>query len=607
MEIDVTELEALAETFTLSRLIIWAGAGISLDAPTRLPLGFGLTEFALDETCGAAISARLFEVWKRANSICSEPDRPEPFSWRPRLETVLGGLGELERDAADTSLAFLPAFSSFAGAPPNAVHFAIAALVLRGAAVFTPNFDFCLQQAVCSLTGRDDPFDVEESGSIRRYVLKGRRPAGEIVHFHGVADNPEYLGATLTRIKQGLPEPFAVLEERLEAGSLLMMVGYSASDSFDVNPYFMRQPPGAWPGSVLVYVRHEGRPAPSHLAGVAVGFGRWEEVSAHTGLLMSALAGNVHPVDEAPAFDWRSEFRMRLGPGTDQLRSALRTCAVANALGINVDVLDQQAYARAEARNPGYEIQRYHHLLAIAGRERGVPDKELEHHRQGGGSEVASLGYDYARGNLRSARDKAMPIDDILRMARTVAGELPWEPYTSMSAHARPLVAQFVLRPWMRPEGGGLVKIERLLEVTEVLGGRSLRGVQFMRQVATAWRFDSLLRTLLGSPADPDRENRILSLYAELADLAGFVSSYRDFAMVRLLRARYEPRRARLPLVWQAGRFAARSYRLARAIKDASGMRRAAQLGLLVCAYGSIGLAGPRLPIVSPSLVSSAV
>ncbi|HLM65874.1 MAG TPA: hypothetical protein VK358_00035, partial [Longimicrobium sp.] len=535
MEIDVAEFEALAGSFLPSRLIVWAGAGISLDAPTRLPLGFGLTEFALEETCGTATSTRLFDLWESANEICSEGDRRDPFSWRPRLESVLGGLSDLERDAVEPSLAFMPAFTSFADAPPNAVHFSIASMVLGGASVFTANFDLCLQRAVRSLAGTADPFEVDVSGSIRRYRLKPGVGEGEIVHFHGAADDPEYLGATLGRIKQGLPEPFAVLEDRLRAGSLLVMVGYSASDSFDVNPYFVRQPRAAWPASTLVYVRHEGREAPAQLPALAVGFGRWAEVSAHTGLLMSALAGRLHPVDESPAFDWRAEFRARLAPAPGEGPRALRTCAVANALGINVDALDGDAYARAEAANPGYEPGRYHHLLAIAGRERGDAEKELEHHLLAGDGERETMGYAYARGDLQSAREQAMSTEEILHMARVVPGELPWAPYTSMSAHARPLVSRYLLRPWRRPRGRDLTEIGRLLEVAEVLGSRPMRGVQFVRQIATAWRFGVLLGVLAGRSPEPQQEKRIRDLYAELADLAGFVSSYRDFAMVRLL------------------------------------------------------------------------
>lgn len=600
MQINVTEFESLVESFGLSRLIIWAGAGISFEAPTQLPLGFGLTEFALDATCGKEISARLFNLWERANAICSDAQRRDPFSWRPRLESVLGGLGELERDAPDPSLAFLPAFASFANAPPNAVHVSIGAAVLQGVTVFTANFDLCLQAAVCRLAGRDDPFDVDVSGSIRRYRLKPGLGSGEIVHFHGAADDPEYLGATLSRIKQGLPEPFSVLEDRLNAGALLIMVGYSASDSFDVNPYFVRQPSATWPASTLVYLRHEGSKAPPQLPALAVGFGRWAEVSAHTGRLMSTLAGHLHPVDESPAFDWRAEFRARLAPALGEGPRALRTCAVANALGINVDALDGEAYARAEAANPGYEPERYHHLLAIAGRERGASEKELEHHLLGGGSERETMGYAYARGDLRSAREQAMSIEEILHMAETVAGELPWPPYTSMSARARPLVSRYLLRPWSRPGSGDLHEIGRLLEVAEVLGDRPMRGVQFVRQIATAWRFRLLLRVLAGQFPEPQQEKRILDLYAELADLAGFVSSYRDLAVVRLLCVRYASRRARSGLVAQAGEFAGNSHRLASAIKDPAGVRRAAQLESLVVGYQLLWPLMPRLVVPFP-------
>jgi hypothetical protein len=600
---DPGDLASLARSTELSRLIVWAGAGISLEAPTGLPLGFGLVEFSLDQACGADVSARLYALWARANEICAEPFRPQPFAWRPRLESVLGGLGELERDAPNASLAFLPAFTSFAGAPPNRVHFALASLILRGVTVFTANFDLCLQEAIRRLTRQDDPFDLEVAGSIRRYRLKAGH--GEIVHFHGAADDPEYLGATLSRIKQGLPEPFPVLEDRLDAGALLMMVGYSASDSFDVNPYFIRRRPGTWPVSTLLFVQHEGRDPPAHWAALGAAFGRAGTISLHTGDFIAELAGGVPALDPEPAFDWQAEFCARLDRDAAVRLRPVHTCTVANALGINVDALDENAYAGAEAENPGYEHGRYHHLLAIAGRERGRPDKEAEHHRRAGGGRDDSLGYDYARGDLQSAREKAMPVGEILEMARTGDGELPWAPYTSMSAHARPLVSHYLLRPWKRPRGRDRDRVARLHRVADALGSRPWRGVAFVRQVATAWRFHLLLNVVAGNPLDPRLEERVLDLYAELADLAGFVSSYRDFAIARLLRLRYEPLAGRLRLVADAGRLARRSYQLARLVRDPSGERRARQLGVLLVGYALLcplvpRLAGPVLPSSAP-------
>lgn len=600
MRIDEAGAESLIAACPPEGLVVWAGAGISSDPPTRLPLGFALTDFALDETCGVAFRTRLVDLWERANEICSPGYRPEPFTQRPRLESVLGGFGELERDAADPSVAFLPAFTSFADAPSNAVHFALASLVLRGAAVFTANFDLCLQAAVCGLTGRPDPFDVEVAGSIRRFILKPDLGAGEIVHFHGVADDPEYLGATLARVKEGLPQPFEPLERRLNRGALLLMVGYSASDAFDVNPYFQQQPPGRWPESALLFVVHERGSAPARLPLLAAGFGKWGAVSAHTGLLLSAAAGGVHPVNAEPAFDWKAEFRARLaGTGVARQR-ALRILSVAHALGMNVDGLDVESYQKAESHNPGFDTERYRYLLAMAGRERGSPRKELEHTpriSRGGGH---TLGSAYATGDLLVASGRALQLDEI-RDAAGTAGRLDWHPYTSLSTHGRILLSPYLKRPWRSPATpGGLAAVERVLGVADLLAHRPLRDVGFIRQIATALRMKLLLEALLHGRQSTGREGEILDLYAECADLAGFVSSYRDFTFARLLSVRYAPWSARPRLVWEAGRFAWRSFRLARTLRDRRGARRAMQLGMLIAAYGLYVIVAPSLPVPSP-------
>jgi hypothetical protein len=600
MRIDEADAESLIMASPPERLVVWAGAGISFDPPTRLPLGFALTDFALDETCGVAFRARLVEVWRRANEICSPGYRPEPFTQRPRLESVLGGFGELERDAADPSAAFLPAFTSFADAPPNAVHFALASLVLRGAAVFTANFDLCLQAAVRRLAGRPDPFDVEVAGSIRRFILKPGLGSGEIVHFHGVADDPEYLGATLARVKEGLPQPFEPLERRLDRGALLLMVGYSASDAFDVNPYFQQQPAGRWPGSVLLFVVHERGAAPAHLPLLAAGFGKWGAVSAHTGLLLSAAAGGVDPVDAEPVFDWKAGFRARLAGDGVAGQRALRILSVAHALGMNVDALDAGAYRKAEAHNPGFDAERYRYLLAMAGRERGSPRKELEHTPRIGQDGGHTLGSAYAGGDLRVASGEAMPLDEIRDVAQGV-GRLDWHPYTSLSTHGRVLLSPYLKRPWRSPATpGALAAVERVLGAAHLLAHRPLRDVSFIRQIATALRMKMLLESLLHGAQSTEREGEILDLYAECADLAGFVSGYRDFAFARLLRVRYAPWSARPRLVLKAGRFAWRSFRLARTLRDRRGARRALQLGMLIAAYGMYVLVAPPLPVPSP-------
>jgi hypothetical protein len=190
-------------------IVVWCGAGISAAAPTLLPLGIPLTNQALDELCITGTKDTLAEVANVLGLI--DPDgNPIP----PRLEVVLGAA------IAEAPKAVFSELAPVVSAVPNAVHQRIAGVVRAGGRVLTLNFDTCIEQ-----------------------VLVGR-PAGEVpevVHVHGamrtMADL-EALGAFFHVIERGLPQAMAGLVDRtLEAADEVWIVGYSASDFFDVRPH----------------------------------------------------------------------------------------------------------------------------------------------------------------------------------------------------------------------------------------------------------------------------------------------------------------------------------------------------------------------------------
>ena len=555
--------------------IFWVGAGISASPPTALPVGDTLTEFSIDETCGPAVRARVRGIWAGARALCTAYDPDVRFFGLPRLESVLGAFADAERGAADP-LRFLRGFTSFASAPPNRNHFLLAEMVRRGAAVVTTNFDLGVQRA---LEAGPMPAKIrvaESAGMFRSHRAEPCFGCGDLVHIHGVADDIGQLGATLARVKEGLgPEFRRWLEARLERGAVLVFVGYSASDAFDVTPYFTSRPERVWPRSSFVFVQHETGEVPAHVPGLACGFGLCEVGKADTTAFLEKLHEGAAPAVGGPRFDWPTVFRGRLRGFRRDTAAPLLTCALANALGINPDVLDPDAFARAAGRNPGYAPREYHGVLALAGRGRGRPELEARHHRLAGGRSQDRLGYHYARGNLLRARMLALSTEEILRTGRA-AGPVDWKPYTSLSVHARLLLHPYLLLPRLRARGRRRLRaLDRLAEAAGILAGRELADVTAVHQVATALRFRLLFACLRDGRLDRALEHRILSSYAEQSHLGGFVSGYRDFALSRALLLRHAAPAEVEPLAAEAERLLTASAGLARLIGDAAGEGRA--------------------------------
>ncbi len=568
--------------YPMDRLIVWAGAGVSIAGPTGLPSGWSLTTFSIDAACGFDVRKRILEKWEGLGREIHEATPGLAFSEIPRLETVLGGLGDAEKDAP-ASLRFLRGFASFAEAPPNRNHLLLASMVRHGATVVTTNFDLGIQQAFTELDAGLQCRLTQANGLCRVYEPHSAAGCGQVIHVHGAADDPQALGATLSEVKQGLAEPFREwLHDRLSRGADLVFVGYSASDAFDVTPYFTSQPDGAWPRSTLLFAQHGSDPVPPHVPRLARGFGAYKARQVDTTDFLRALHGDDLPHAKGLAFDWKTAFDRALGGFRGREAQPLLTCAVANALGINVDSLDESAFSLARAKNPGYANAQYHSVLALAARGRGAARLEAEHSLLAGHKRGDLLGYHYARGHLLRSWWLALSRSQILRRG-AVGGLVDWKPYTSMSVHARIFIQPFLLLPRVRPRAAPLHRrVNALLRVAQVLSQRNLADLEAVHQVATALRFRLLLTCLRDGMPDPALEDRILSLYAEQSHVGGFVSSYRDFAIARTLLLRYAAPADVRHLVAEARRYLNHSAAVARLIGDVSGEARARSTRALV-------------------------
>lgn len=578
----------------MDRLIIWAGAGVSIPTPTRLPSGWSLTTFCIDAACGAGVRERTFEIWSGLKRQIDAAGPGLPFFEIPRLETVLGGFGEAE-EGADPSLRFLRGFASFAAAPPNRNHLLLASMVRRGATVVTTNFDLAIQRAFTELDAGLECRMTHDGGLFRVYQPHPAAGCGQVIHVHGAADDPQSLGATLAAVKEGLAELFRTwLDERLARGADLVFVGYSASDAFDVTPYFTSRPDGSWPRSTVLFAQHRPDPVPPQVAYMARGFGVFEARRVETTDFLHALHGADPPDPRTPEFAWKDAFASSLGGFAGDAAQPLLACALANALGINVDLLDASAFERARAVNPGYVHARYHSVLSLAARGRGAARLEAEHSLLAGQKRGDLLGYHYARGHLFRSWFLALSLRQILRRG-ALAGPVDWKPYTSMSVHARIFLQPFLFFPRLRPRAAPLRgRVNALMRVAELLSERDLADVEAVHQVATALRFRLLLGCLRDGTEDPALEERILSAYAEQSHVAGFVSGYRDLAIARALLLRYAAPADVRRLVGEARRLLSRSAAVARLIGDARGEARARSTRALVARAARAAVARRR-------------
>lgn len=204
-----------------------AGAGISVEEPSGIPAAWGLLELLLkwvapDAKVRAALAQRM-----------SPGNRFNPYHFL-RFEGFIEAIAQLDPNV----FYYLESTQRYGG--PNLNHRLLARMALGGAPILTTNFDTRIEQAA-------------GGAPLPTFVLSSKRLApgqdDRLVKIHG--SFPWKRGrnvtprATLTQIgRLGLGfERFSAFRDWFRgatAGKRLVVVGYSASDSFDVVPLIER-------------------------------------------------------------------------------------------------------------------------------------------------------------------------------------------------------------------------------------------------------------------------------------------------------------------------------------------------------------------------------
>ncbi len=203
------------------KLSILAGAGISSQMPTNLPLAFNLSSTVVNSIC------------KPYFIDDKEIDIIEKYIQDVRLEMVFSIIEKtLGQDI------YIP-ISFFEDASPNKNHYIIAELVRDGLVdtILTTNFDLAFEKAFEELK---IPYNVIIKESDYSYVNKDTQVS--IIKLHG----------TITKIKpqekvqvliENVGKPFTFnkynyLEKILQENDLLVL-GYSGRDDFDIYPLLL--------------------------------------------------------------------------------------------------------------------------------------------------------------------------------------------------------------------------------------------------------------------------------------------------------------------------------------------------------------------------------
>ncbi len=227
-ENDISEIIQNLKTHIRSKeLILFCGSGISCDS--GLPTAYGLTD-------------KLLEVIMNKNmhlvQIVSQADIPfeyfiESVSKLIPIEIIL---------------------STFQHGQPNFIHYVLSALMNEKNVriITTTNFDLCFEKAL------DDSGTTYKKIVHEKKFSKFSHKHNTLIKIHGCINQPESIRSTLESVvdKSKINKRFPAIKRIFGAGcdSLVLVLGYSCSDKFDITELVQRIPKKDRSG--IAYVSH---------------------------------------------------------------------------------------------------------------------------------------------------------------------------------------------------------------------------------------------------------------------------------------------------------------------------------------------------------------
>lgn len=324
-----SDLIKLIKTLNPQKIVFWIGAGVDSNSPTNLPLAKELLEKILELTCGA----------KYADKIKKE--YPPDYHEIPRMETVISEIKLFESELAIDST-IVNGFSSFLDAPPNSCHQVLAQFLNKGSNIVSLNYGNTIAKAFNMQYGNKFPTTPIFDKELRLYVYKNEYiTKGKIYHVHGVADDLDTIGISLNEVKKTFSPKFKEqLTEWINNGYYFIFLGYSCSDTLDVNPFFLNlKPKGDATGIIINYSKQESftiENQDSNTANILAPFGQKIIFNTITKDFIKSIKIHNYKDDDKNdvQYDWFNNFKNYVIPYNQDLNQYI-SLGLINLLGLD--------------------------------------------------------------------------------------------------------------------------------------------------------------------------------------------------------------------------------------------------------------------------------
>jgi tetratricopeptide (TPR) repeat protein len=289
---DTVTIPQLVAAAQAGRLVLFAGAGISLDPPTALPSWWDLSASAV-----RAIAARAAGVVSDTASLAEvvvTRQRSDRFPPDWVAEKIVHTIGS----------EYFEVLRCIDSDRPNANHLALAELAATGKlrAVITTNFDRTIEAA---FRAGKIAYDVRaDTDAVRELLARwpdfegGQLPC-QVIKIHGTADRPDTIIDTLAQRARGTPESYLECVSRLLTFGPWGFVGFSGAD-LETQPDYLGLARGATHGQGFTWLVQTGtRPRAGVQKLVQVWNGKAEIVEGTLAEVLSTLTGKTLAAEPA--------------------------------------------------------------------------------------------------------------------------------------------------------------------------------------------------------------------------------------------------------------------------------------------------------------------
>lgn len=250
--LNLKKVQDILKNVQLQDIVFWIGAGVDCGGITGLPLGMELTKFVLQKSCGEKNAKRILDIWKnRRDNLERIFGEKNAMAEIPRLETIIEAIRIYEKNQIK-KFSFINGLKSFSSNIHgyNYLHYILAYCLHNGSNIVTTNYGDFIVRAYLDMY-KDGKVHLKKEGV---YTYCTDHNNAKIYHIHGISSDISTIGASLSNVKNKLPDNFKnKIAEWLE-DKYIIFLGYGGVDNLDVNPllYSLK---GMGRGNAI-YVKH---------------------------------------------------------------------------------------------------------------------------------------------------------------------------------------------------------------------------------------------------------------------------------------------------------------------------------------------------------------